>query len=72
MRILLADKTFPGEPDIELALVGDAGTYEHYRVAEEVPEASWRAAEAVQTFRASPFVNAMADKLDNCRISTLR
>ncbi len=68
MRILLADKPFPGEPDIELGLIGEAGTYEHYTNADEVPDASWRAAEAVQTYRASRVVNGMADRLDNCRI----
>ena len=68
MRILLVDKTFEGEPDIERQVLGSAGEFECHAAAEEVPDASWRAADGVQTFRASPFVNSMADRLDNCRI----
>ncbi|MFQ5954654.1 MAG: C-terminal binding protein [Kiloniellales bacterium] len=68
MRILLVDKTFKGEPDIEREMLGAAGEFECHDAAEQVPETSWRAAHGVQTFRASAFVNAMADRLDNCRI----
>jgi D-3-phosphoglycerate dehydrogenase/C-terminal binding protein len=68
VRILLVDKTFEDEPDIEREVVGPVGEFEYYNAAAEVPEAAWR--DGVQTFRASPAVNAMAmaGRLDNCRI----
>lgn len=70
MRILLVDKTFREEPDIEREVVGPAGTFEFHDGAEHVPEASWRSADGVQTFRASAFVNAMAEagRLQSCRV----
>lgn len=70
MRILLVDKRFPEEPDIEREVVGSAGEYDHYGSADEVPEEAWRTADGIQTYRASKFVNdmAMAGKLENCRI----
>ncbi len=70
MRILLVDKTFEGEPDIEREVIEPDGAFEHYTAAEQVTDASWRAAHGVQTFRAPEFVNAMAaaDRLDNCRV----
>ena len=70
MRILLVDKRFPEEANIERKVIGSAGEYDHYKSAEEVPEAAWRAADGIQTFRNSKFVNdmAMAGKLENCRI----
>lgn len=70
LRILLVDKRFPEEPDIERDVVGGAGEYVYYGSAEDVPDEAWRAADAVQTFRASKFVNelAMAGRLENCRI----
>jgi len=70
MRLLLVDKRFPDEPEIERAVLGGAGEYEFYPVADEVPDDAWSAAEGVQTFRESKAVNAMAmaGKLKNCRI----
>ena len=70
MRILLVDKTFKEEPDIERELVGPDGSFEFHAGAAQVPDASWRSADAVQTFRASAFVNSMAEagRLENCRV----
>ena len=70
MRLLLVDKRFPDEPEIERAVIGGAGDYEFYPVADDVPEDAWSKAEGIQTFRESKAVNAMAmaGKLKNCRI----
>ena len=68
MRILRVDKTFKGEPYIERHVMRGAGEFECHEAAHQVPETPWRAAHGVRTFGASPFVNSMADKLDNCRI----
>jgi D-3-phosphoglycerate dehydrogenase/C-terminal binding protein len=70
VRILLVDKTFADAPDIEHEVVGRVGEFTCYDSTEAVPTEAWRAADGVQTFRASPTVNAMAmaGRLDNCRI----
>ena len=70
MRVLLVDKRFPEDPDIERDVLGDAGAYVHYKSAEEIPDDAWRTADAIQTFRNSKAVNdlALAGKLENCRI----
>jgi len=70
MRILLVDKRYPEEPEIEREVLGSAGEYTWFKSAEEVPDAAWRSADAVQTYRNSKQVNAaaMAGKLENCRI----
>jgi len=70
MRILLVDKRFPEEIDIERKALGNVGEYVYYPGAEEVPDEAWRTADGVQTYRSSKFVNrmAMAGRLENCRI----
>ena len=67
MRILVTDRNFQGEPKLEQAAAGDIDL-QFFASPTEVPEAAWREADGIVTYRGTPQVTAALPLLDKCRV----
>jgi len=69
MRILIPDARFVGVPDLEQAILPSA-QLEVYRVrtAEQIPEASWRACDAVVIWHQLPLGEPTVSLMEKCRL----
>jgi phosphoglycerate dehydrogenase-like enzyme len=70
MLVLTPDATFEDDAKIERQVLGDDIELSVHRetVAERIPDASWRRADALIVNLAVPFDQALIDRLDACRI----
>ena len=68
MRILMTDKHYQGDIDVEREAGGPGATFDVYPRGEDVEEAAWRGCDALVTFRCTPLVTSKMSLLENCRI----
>ncbi len=68
MRILVVDKTFTDDLLIEREVAAPDGEVIYHPDHEAIPEADWRSADGVITFRLPPYVDSKSAWLDKCRI----
>ena len=68
MRILITDKHFPDDIDIERATAPPGTEFDVFDDAQAVTEAAWTSADAIITYRASRVVTSKMQALSNCRI----
>ncbi len=68
MRILITDKHFEGDIDVERLAADGAAEFDVFDDGPEVTEEAWARAEAVVTSRCTPLVTEKMEQLANCRI----
>ena len=67
MRILITDKNWPGDIDVERE-VAPAAEFDVFGSGEQVTAAAWAACDAMLTFRCTPLVTSKMAALERCRI----
>lgn len=70
MRILIPDAQFLDDAEIERAAAGPGVTFDVHRAVREtdVPEASWRACDAVICYHVIQYRGPWLDRLERCRV----
>jgi len=68
MRILITDKNFAGDIDVERQAAGDGAVFDVFDDGAGVTPEAWAAAEAIVTYRCAELVTAKLDHLERCRI----
>ena len=68
MHILITDRNFQGEPELEREAGGKGAEIEIFDAPEQVTDAAWARADAVVTYRGTRVVTANMAKLQRCRI----
>ena len=68
MRILVTDRNYQGEPELERAAAGEGMELVFFDAPADVTEAAWRAADGVVTYRGTAQVTAAMGMLDRCRV----
>lgn len=70
MRVLIPDAQFEGEPTVEAAAFDGRASFDVHRAATPaaIPDAAWRAAEAVLLWHVMDIDRAVVAKLDSCRV----
>lgn len=68
MRILIVDKTFPEDIDIEREIAGPDAVFDIFTEGPKVTEEAWAAAEGVVVSRSSRLVTQRMEALRNCRV----
>ena len=68
MRILITDKHYPGDIDVEQAAAGPDATFDVFPSGDSVTDEAWRACDALLTFRCTPLVTSKMALMQRCRI----
>jgi len=68
MRILITDKHFPDDIDVEREAGGSAAEFQVFNDGAEVPDEAWAWAEALVTYRCTQLVTEKIERLRNCRV----
>jgi D-3-phosphoglycerate dehydrogenase/C-terminal binding protein len=68
VRILITDKHYQGDIDVEREVFGPEVDFDVVSAGDEVSEESWRACDALLTFRVTPLVTSKMALMGNCRI----
>lgn len=68
MRILITDKHYQGEIDVERAALGPDVQFDVFADGSEVTDEAWRTCDALLTFRCTPLVTSKMSLMERCRI----
>ncbi|MCH9672528.1 MAG: C-terminal binding protein [Gammaproteobacteria bacterium] len=68
MRILITDKSYDGDIDVEREAASEGTVFDVFEDGEAVTDEAWAAADAVLTFRCTPLVTSKMHAMSNCRI----
>jgi len=68
VRILITDKHFPGDIDVEREAIGADAHFDVFPVGEQVSDEAWRDCDALLTFRCTPLVTSKMAAMQRCRI----
>lgn len=68
MHILITDKHYEGDIDVERAATGPDATFDVFPAGDQVTDEAWRTCDALLTFRCTPLVTAKMNDLERCRI----
>jgi D-3-phosphoglycerate dehydrogenase/C-terminal binding protein len=68
VRILITDKHFPGDIDVEREAIGADADFDVFPAGEQVSDEAWRGCDALLTFRCTPLVTSKMALMQRCRI----
>lgn len=68
VRILITDKHYAGEIDVEREAVGPGATFDVFDDGNDVTDEAWRECDALLTFRCTPLVTSKMTQMERCRI----
>ena len=68
MRILITDKHYQGDIDVERETLGPDAVFDVFPSGEAVSEEAWRTCDALLTFRCTPLVTSKMALMERCRI----